>query len=68
MYKSYAILIGCSAGGIQALQSLIAPFPAEFPAAILIVMHVHSICRLDQIISRYSKIPVNKNRERISNY
>jgi two-component system chemotaxis response regulator CheB len=33
------IVIGASAGGIEALQNLLAPLPADLPAAILVVLH-----------------------------
>jgi two-component system chemotaxis response regulator CheB len=34
------IVIGASAGGVQALQALVAGLPPNFPAAILIVVHM----------------------------
>ncbi|WP_198038824.1 chemotaxis protein CheB [Skermanella stibiiresistens] len=34
------IVIGASAGGVQALQALVAGLPPDFPAAILIVVHM----------------------------
>jgi two-component system chemotaxis response regulator CheB len=36
------VVIGASAGGVQALQELVAGLPADFPAALLMVLHVGS--------------------------
>ena len=35
-----AIVIGCSAGGVQALTALFSALPAGFPVPILVVLHV----------------------------
>nr|CRH07204.1 Signal transduction response regulator, chemotaxis, protein-glutamate methylesterase [Candidatus Magnetococcus massalia] len=34
-----AIVIGCSAGGLDALERLLCPLPAEYPLPIMVVMH-----------------------------
>ena len=34
------IVIGASAGGVQALREIVSPLPANFTAAIFVVMHV----------------------------
>jgi two-component system, chemotaxis family, protein-glutamate methylesterase/glutaminase len=34
------IVIGASAGGVQALITLVANLPADLPAAVFIVLHV----------------------------
>lgn len=56
------VVIGGSAGGIKALENLLNPLPSDFPAAILIVVHIppDKISKLSEIISRYTKIPVVK--------
>ena len=35
-----AIVVGASAGGVQALQALVSQLPPEFPASILVVLHM----------------------------
>lgn len=68
MFKNYVIVIGGSAGGINALQSLLNPLPDDFPAAILIVVHIPSnkVSRLHKIISHYTRIPVMKPSDGMS--
>ncbi len=54
----HVIAIGTSAGGVKALQSLIEPLPADFPAPIFLVMHLqpHVSSNLPTVINRYSKL------------
>jgi two-component system chemotaxis response regulator CheB len=53
------IVIGFSAGGVEALTRVIRDLPSELPAAILIVHHFpgHSISALPRILNRVGKIP-----------
>jgi two-component system chemotaxis response regulator CheB len=54
------IVIGASAGGIEALKVLISALPAGFQAAIFIVLHVspdHASI-LPEILSKQSRVPV----------
>ncbi|MCW8384730.1 chemotaxis protein CheB [Fluoribacter dumoffii] len=62
MFKNYLIVIGGSAGAITALQNLLPRLPADFPAAILIVIHLppHLPSRLSNVLKPYSKMPVSK--------
>lgn len=54
------IVVGASAGGVQALSTLIAALPADLPAAVLIVLHLSSNAPslLASILSRDARIPV----------
>src|SRR5918997_2437608 len=48
------VVIGASAGGIQALTTLVAGLPGDFPASILVVVHIppYAVSRLPEILSR----------------
>lgn len=35
-----AVVVGCSAGGLEALRRLLVPLPADFPLPIVVVAHV----------------------------
>lgn len=63
------IVIGASAGGVQALLMLVASLPANLPAAVLIVLHIpaNAPSLLPDILGRESPMPVShaKNGERI---
>jgi two-component system, chemotaxis family, protein-glutamate methylesterase/glutaminase len=52
------IVIGASAGGVEALQKLVKGLPPSLPASIFVVLHIaaHSPSRLPQILSRASKL------------
>jgi two-component system chemotaxis response regulator CheB len=54
------IVIGASAGGVQALSTLIADLPADLPAAVFIVLHIptNAPSLLPNILSRRACIPV----------
>jgi two-component system chemotaxis response regulator CheB len=57
------VVIGASAGGLDALQLLVAGLPSRFPPAVLIVMHIgaqHSI--LPSLLARSSVLPVRQAR------
>lgn len=57
--KRDIIVIGASAGGVQALQRIFADFPADMPAAIGVVLHRGSQpSRLTQVLGRRSALPV----------
>ena len=54
------IVIGASAGGVQALSKLVADLPEDLPAAVFIVLHIPSDAPsfLPDILSRESKIKI----------
>lgn len=54
------IVIGASAGGVEALQTVVSGLPADLPAAVVVVLHVpsHARSELPSILSRVSRLPV----------
>src|SRR5215213_1570108 len=56
----HLIVVGASAGGVKALQTLVAGLPATFPAAILVVLHLppHTPSQLPTILARAGTLPV----------
>lgn len=63
------IVVGTSAGGVEALRTLVAGLPKDFPGSIFIVMHTapSSPGVLDQILDRVGPLSVSnaQNNERI---
>jgi two-component system, chemotaxis family, protein-glutamate methylesterase/glutaminase len=59
------IVIGASAGGIEALQRLVVGLPADLPAAVFIVQHLspHSLGYLPSILGRASPLPVDQAQD-----
>ena len=57
----YLIVIGTSAGGVQALTSLLQGLPSNLPAAVCIVMHLSPILesQLPEILNRVSALPAS---------
>jgi len=53
------IVVGASAGGVEALATLARGLPADIPAAIFVVLHVspHGTSVLPRIISRAGRLP-----------
>lgn len=53
------IVIGASAGGVEALMTIVKALPAEFPAAIFVVLHIppDSPSLLPGILSRVGPLP-----------
>lgn len=53
------VVIGGSAGGVEALKQVCADLPEDFPAAICVTLHISPSSRsfLPELISRASKLP-----------
>jgi two-component system chemotaxis response regulator CheB len=59
------ILIGASAGGVEALQTLARGLPADMPAAVFVVLHVAPDSRslMPEILSRSGPLPAAHARD-----
>ena len=60
MVNRDTIVVGTSAGGVQALTAFVADLPADIPAAIFVVLHIpaHVPSLLPNILSRDCRLPV----------
>jgi len=54
------VVVGSSAGGIEALSILVSSLPKDFPAPIVLAQHLdpHRPSNLDQILERRSTLPI----------
>ncbi|MGY1704655.1 chemotaxis protein CheB [Geodermatophilus sp. SYSU D00697] len=59
------VVIGASAGGVEALRELLAGLPAGLPAAVLVVLHMPPSSRsaLPEILDRVATLPVRAARQ-----
>lgn len=65
MAERNIIVIGCSVGGVEALQRLVAPLPKDFPAAVFVVLHLapQSTSVLPHILTRAGNLPAVHPRD-----
>jgi two-component system chemotaxis response regulator CheB len=57
------VVVGASAGGVEALRTLAAGLPADFPAAVFVVLHVPPTSSvLPAILTRAGKLPAEHAR------
>jgi two-component system, chemotaxis family, protein-glutamate methylesterase/glutaminase len=54
------VVVGASAGGVEALECLLGGLPATFPAAVLVVLHIppHSRSQLHSVLASATVLPV----------
>lgn len=59
------VVVGASAGGIEALRELVRSLPADFPAAIFVVVHIptDSPSMLPHILSRSGPLPAGHPKD-----
>ncbi|HLH25032.1 MAG TPA: CheR family methyltransferase [Chloroflexota bacterium] len=54
------VVVGASAGGVEALSTLVSTLPTDFPAPVVIAQHLdrNRVSHLEEILSRRSTLPV----------
>ncbi|MET0936416.1 MAG: chemotaxis protein CheB [Luteibacter sp.] len=60
------VVVGASAGGVQALQTLVHALPADFPVAVLVVLHVprDRPNSVPALLALHSAVPVREAEDK----
>ena len=55
------VVVGASAGGVEAVGAFIKALPADFGASVLVVVHIpaHALTQPDKVFTRHSRLPVS---------
>jgi two-component system CheB/CheR fusion protein len=63
---THLVVIGASAGGVEALSALVATLPTPFPAPIVIAQHLdpNRPSHLEDVLARRSTLPVETARDK----
>src|SRR5919197_1741913 len=59
-YSSQLVVVGSSAGGVEALSTLVSTLPTDFPAPVVIAQHLEPtrLSHLGEILARRTSLPV----------
>jgi two-component system, chemotaxis family, protein-glutamate methylesterase/glutaminase len=58
VFDPMVVVVGASAGGVEALKTLVSGFPAEFPGSVFVVLHIgNSESALPAILSQAGPLP-----------
>jgi two-component system CheB/CheR fusion protein len=63
---THLVVIGASAGGVEALSALVASLPTPFPAPIVIAQHLDPTrpSHMNEVLGRHSPLPVETARDK----
>jgi two-component system chemotaxis response regulator CheB len=66
MHAHDIIVVGASAGGVEAIQTIVRGLPHDLPAAVFVVLHLspHGTSALPQILARAGKVPARHATDR----